>query len=314
MIRMQIPCDRCGKEAILFQPYSGRHLCARHFIRDFESRAKHEIRRHRWIAPGDRIAIGMSGGKDSSALAFFLQKVFGERRDLSLFALSVDEGIEGYRRMDRIQMIAEEIGIGWHATSFREHFGVTLDQVTGTGYGEHPCSCCGVLRRQALNRTARDLGATKLALGFNLDDEAQSVLMNVLGGDVARLLRPRVRREGLVPRIKPFMTIPEREVALYAMLHLRQLESVRCPHAHLALRNEVREFLNWYSLRHPATKFALVRLGETLSSGGHAGEAEGLAPCQFCGEPAGKECRSCRIVREVLGKGRRGADLLEGVR
>lgn len=302
LISMPIACDRCGKEAIIYQPYSGRHLCRLHFILDFERRAKHEVRSHRWIVSGDRVAIAMSGGKDSSALAFFLKRAFGMRRDIGLFGVSVDEGIAGYREMERIRRIAERIGVEWHFTSFEEVYGSTLDEIVKRGDESLSCSYCGVLRRSVLNRRARELGATKLAMGFNLDDEAQSVLMNVLRGDAIRLTRARMSKEGFVERIKPFRTIPEREVALYAMLHLEGFEPKRCPYARNALRGEVRAMLNDYSYRHPATKFALIRLGDALSPFTSA-DGIGTSTCPSCGEPGSGECAACRILHE-LGGGR----------
>lgn len=298
LIRVSLPCERCGKEAIVYQPYSGNHLCAQHFVLDFERRAKHEIRRHRWVRSGDRIAIAMSGGKDSSALAYFMRRTFGRRRDLSLFAVSVDEGIAGYRDMERIRALAEGLGLEWHSTSFRAEFGRTLEEILRLK-GEHlSCSCCGVLRRRALNRLARETGATKLAMGFNLDDEAQSVLMNLLRGDAARLLRRGLEGAGFVPRVKPFRMIPEREVALYAMLHVEGFEQRRCPYAKNAMRNEVRAMLNGYAYRHPATKFSLLRLAEELGALCAQEEGEGSA-CPSCGEMGSGLCRVCRMLAEL---------------
>ena len=54
-------CSKCGRDAILFQNYSGMHLCKTHFIADFEARAKKSIRRDGWISQGDVRAVAMSG-------------------------------------------------------------------------------------------------------------------------------------------------------------------------------------------------------------------------------------------------------------
>jgi uncharacterized protein (TIGR00269 family) len=288
-------CDHCRRETILYQPYAGAHLCPEHFIRDLERKAKRTIRQHQWICPSDRVAIALSGGKDSTALLHFLARVFGGRRDLSLFAVTIDEGIRGYRDLNRIRRLARSYDVEWVKGSFEEEFGFTLEQIVERKGEARSCSFCGVLRRSLLNRVARREGATRLALGLNLDDEAQSVLMNVLRGDAARLLRGNTPQEGLVPRIKPFMTVPEREVALYAHLHLPDLEMDRCPYAHNALRNEVRGLLNEYAYHHRATKFALVNLGEALGLEGVMREGS-IRTCERCGEPCGDICRSCQIM------------------
>jgi uncharacterized protein (TIGR00269 family) len=292
-------CSKCRRQAVLYQRYSGLHLCKAHFIADFEAKAKRAIRTHRWIVPNDRIAVALSGGKDSSALLYFMKKLVGRRRDITLTAITIDEGIEGYRDNRVAARIAESIGTELIVASFQEMFGVTVDEVVRAKGDRRSCSYCGVLRRQCLNRIAKDHGVTKLAFGFNLDDEAQSVLMNVLRGDADRLLRPANPVEGLVPRIRPFINIPEREVALYAYFHVAGFEIGRCPYSHNALRADVRSVLNDYDWRHPSTKNALVNLGERLASCKALPETAANL-CPTCGEPCLGECRSCRMLQEVL--------------
>ncbi|HDR72294.1 MAG TPA: TIGR00269 family protein [Methanoculleus sp.] len=294
-------CRKCSREAVIFQQYSGLHLCERHFTINFEARAKRAIRKHQWIQPGDRIAVAMSGGKDSSALLYFLTSQFGARRDVEFFAICIDEGIAGYRDPAVAERIAASRGVPFYTVSFADAYGLTVDEIVERRGDAVSCSYCGVLRRHLLNRIARELGATKIALGFNLDDDAQSVLMNVLRGDLDRLVRPTAPVEGLVPRIRPFRVLPEREVALYAHLHLSGFEEEGCPYSHNALRADVRTMLNDYNYRHPATKFALVRLGEELANLGGS-IASSLHACEECGEPCTDVCRACQILREFEGK------------
>ncbi|MHC1626469.1 MAG: TIGR00269 family protein [Methanoculleaceae archaeon] len=293
-------CDKCSREAVIYQPYSGMHLCSWHFTRSVESRAKREINTHRWIRSGDLIGVALSGGKDSAALLHFLSGLTGRRRDVSLLAITIDEGIAGYRDPAVARRIAGAEGVEWHCRSFEEIFGVTLDGVVAQVGERRSCSYCGLLRRAALNRAARELGVTRLALGFTLDDEAQTVLMNVLRGDADRLLRPRDRElPGVVQRIRPFRTVPEREVALYAHLHTTGFDLRGCPYAGAALRNDVRRLLDGYTHRHPSTPFALLRLEERLQQ---AAPVEREVPvCPRCHEPAPGGCRLCRILEEVGG-------------
>jgi uncharacterized protein (TIGR00269 family) len=214
-------------------------------------------------------------------------------------ALTVDEGIDGYRDFSIARRIAENLGVEHFVVSFEEQFGITVDEIVRKKGDRLSCSYCGVLRRQLLNTVSKEQGITRLALGFNLDDEAQSVLMNVLRGDADRLLRQQGVVEGLVPRIKPFMYIPEREVALYAHLHVEGFEIGRCPYAQNALRADVRNLLNDYAWRHPATRNSLVNLGERLSG---SGRDRPSSPdiCERCGEPFIGECRTCQMLSEVL--------------
>ncbi|MDD3977106.1 TIGR00269 family protein [Methanomicrobium antiquum] len=293
-------CSKCNKDAIIFQKYSGMHLCPEHFTKDFEGRAKKAIRQHRWISSGDKIAVAMSGGKDSSAVLYFLKKVFGQRPDIEIFAITIDEGIKGYRDPQAVEKIAGRYDVKCYITSFYEHFGLTLDEIVEKKGDRKSCSYCGVLRRQILNGFARELGATKIAMGFNLDDEAQSVMMNVLRGDLERLLRRQKPAEGMIPRIRPFIYLPEREVALYANLYVEGFEERGCPYSHNALRADVREMINDYNYRHPSTKYALVNLGEELKEGLEEDSTQ-LRTCEVCGEPVFGECGTCRILHEITG-------------
>jgi len=296
-------CSKCRRPAVLFQRYSGLHLCRDHFIADFEAKAKRTIRENRWVSPGDTIAVAFSGGKDSGALLLFLHSLLSRRRDVSLLAITVDEGISGYRETAVARTRAAELDIPHVAASFREAYGTTVDGIVERKGGALSCSYCGVLRRHLLNAVARDEGATKLALGFNLDDEAQTVLMNVLRGDAARLLRGTHPVPGMVPRVKPFTSIPEREVALYSYLRTGTVETGRCPYSHNAMRAEVRQMLNTYAWDHPSARFALVNLGRelgTLGAGAGAGTRGVLQTCPRCGEPCRATCRSCEILSEVL--------------
>ncbi|TAJ45822.1 TIGR00269 family protein [Methanofollis fontis] len=293
-------CSKCRREAVVLQRYSGLHLCRDHFIADLEAKAKREIRQKRMIVSGDVIAVALSGGKDSSALLRFLTRTFGERRDVSILALTVDEGIAGYRHPEQAHQIAEACGVPWHCVTFQEIAGTTTDRIVEMRGDALSCTYCGVIRRHCLNTAARDLGATKLAMGMNLDDEAQSVLMNVLRGDAERLIRRPAPLPGVVRRIKPFAGVPEREVALYAHLTIGRFEEASCPYAHNALRSDVRAILNEYAWRHPATKYALKNLGDQVPEICNAGEAD-LQVCPECGEPFSGVCRSCQLIREARG-------------
>jgi len=266
-------CDHCGRDAITFQDYSGHHLCGEHFQRDLEARAKRAIRAHGWIRTGDRIAIALSGGRSSSSLLHFLSAHFGARRDLSLVAITVDE-CDGSRDMDRIRGIAGGMGIEWAGISLAEGFGDIPAGIPAPGNGEHPCPCRGFLLGRALDSLARRVGATKLALGRNLDDEARSVFLHVLMGEAARLLCGSQPGEGVIPWMRPFFRIPEEDLSLYARLNLQCSFQEQGLHAPLPLESEAGRILAEFTHRHPSTLFSLVNLGEALSDKGGVGSGE----------------------------------------
>ena len=289
----------------------GLHLCQDHFVEDFETRAEKTIRENGMVRDGDRIAVAVSGGKDSAALLFLLKRML-EGRNVEMVAVTVDEGIAGYREetIRSARELARRLGIGQEVVSFREEYGLDLDEMVQgrlTGREAAPCTFCGVFRKSALNRAARRLGATKVATGHNLDDEAQSVMMNYLKGDIERLLRFRPKREqpGLVPRIKPLRCLPEKEVALYAMINGVFIEACECPYARLSLRADVRNMMNSLESLFPGTKQSTLQVYERIleHTVGQGGQID-LASCHRCGEPCVKDlCKACELQERLKGEG-----------
>src|SRR5512136_1233858 len=261
-------CDRCDRDAILLQRYSGLRLCGEHLISGLESRAKGTIRAHGWIRPGDRIAVALSGGPASVSLLHFLVTHFGMRRDLSFIAITVDEG--GWTDLGRTRAIAEGMGIEWAAAS--PHREIRGDRVPGQT--EAPFGGTG-LRDDALASLARDGGATKLALGTSLDSMARSVFLKVLDGDGAGLTRGSGEGEGGIPRIEPFIRIPAGELALYAMLNSLDHVSGRGMDARDSLEAEAGRLLDDFAARHPSAPFSLANLGEVISRGTGGGRTHG---------------------------------------
>ncbi len=178
---------------------------------------KREVHRQVEFRGGERVAVGLSGGKDSSTTAVLLHEILAPRGDVEVLAITVDEGIASYRPegIRFAKALCRGLGIEHRVVPFEETVGWTMDEVVAAEPGAIPCSYCGVFRRNALNRAAREAGADYVATGLNLDDTAQSILMNVARGDVDKLARlgPHERPQpGLVPRLQPLRMVPEKEV------------------------------------------------------------------------------------------------------
>ncbi len=296
-------CSICGERAIVSQRYSGLHLCQDHFIEDFERRVAKTVQKNEMVEDGERIAVAVSGGKDSTALLFCLSRILA-KRDVELVAVTVDEGIAGYRddTIKAARAIAEKLSVEQHIFSFQEEYGYDLDEMV-PGKKVAPCTYCGVFRKNALNRAAKRLGLEKVATGHNLDDEAQTIMMNYLKGDFERLMRFRPWRaqKGLVPRIKPLREMPEKEIALYCMVNEVFTESRECPYAQLSLRADVRDMMNCLESRFPGTKQSTVQGFEKIATRAQADYAQmELAACRECGEPCVKElCKACELLRHL---------------
>ncbi|MCX9085856.1 MAG: TIGR00269 family protein [Candidatus Methanoperedens sp.] len=292
-------CQRCPKPAVIYQKYSNAHLCRIHFIEDVERKIKRDIRKFRMIGLGEKIIVALSGGKDSMVLLYILHKIFKERPDLEIIALTIDEGIKSYRAntLSHAIKLTNELDIPHTIMSFDETFGKTMDMLVEKK--EHAaCTLCGVLRKNILNKASRELGADKIAIGHNLDDESQTILMNYMRGDMDRLARmlPGSIQTGMVPRIKPLRSIPEKEVALYGFLNDLPVSMDECPYSGDALRNEIREIINNYEVKHPGTKYSLLGGFETISKTLRPPATE-IFKCDTCGEPSSKKvCKTCKLL------------------
>lgn len=251
------------------------------------------------------VAVALSGGKDSAVALSLSHRYFRRRPTVRVVAISVDEGITGYRSgtLRAAQALTESLEVEHRVVSARDVLGTTIDRTSAELRGTIPCSFCGVWRRQLLNRAARDVGADALVLGFNLDDLAQTILMNLARGDLGRLARMAPHRHaqpGLVPRIAPLADIPEREVFLYARSAGLPFDHGECPHAVRAARNVYREVVWRLEEEVPGTRHALRRTHQGLLDRGFLEEVGAPSRCERCGEPsAGRLCRACEYLEQL---------------
>lgn len=294
-------CSKCKKRtSIYYRPYSGERLCTKCFEDSIREKVERTIARFNMFEHDSRIAVGVSGGKDSLGLLHILSEIEEDFPMSELIAVSIDEGVDGYR--DEAISIAREacgrLGVEHHVLSFEELFGLTIDGVASVPRELAPCSYCGVLRRRALNEVAKNLGADRLATAHNLDDMAQTALLNIMRGDINRLavMGPVGRSlPGFVRRVKPYCEVPERESALYAYLEGFRFQELPCPHAEEAMRNDIRVFLNRMEEKRPGTKFIVYRTALKIIPS--MGEREVVGQCMACGKPTtGEICRVCQMV------------------
>jgi uncharacterized protein (TIGR00269 family) len=298
-------CSVCGEPSVIFQRHTSRHLCGEHLGADIEERVAETVRSERMIKPGDHVTIALSGGKDSTALLMILFRILPSWENVRLSALTIDEGIHGYREdtIRSAETLVRRFKIDHYSLSFGDLFSGTLDELL-KGRETEACSICGILRRKALILGAEKSGATKLATGHNLDDEAQSVLMNVLRGDLSRLVRNSgVDSSGLfIPRIKPLMYISEKEIATYLMVHSMWEDLPECPYARYALRREVRTMLGNLEYRHPGTMLHLMESKRKIETRCAGMEQEPIRHCRECGDPcSGEVCQLC-LLKHSLGR------------
>ncbi|RLF47150.1 MAG: TIGR00269 family protein [Thermoplasmata archaeon] len=300
-------CSKCSKEAITFIRYNGTYLCRQHFIEFVEKRVRKEIRKQG--LPKGNIAVALSGGKDSIVACYLLWKIIHKDKSRNIYAITVDEGIAGYRNatIKIAKKFCNEYSIPHHIISFKEEIGFTLDEVSKVRGELAECTYCGVWRRYCLNKVAIEIDAKAIAMGHNLDDVAQTILMNFVRGDVERMARmaPHKRiQPGLIPRILPLRTIPEKETTLYAYIKGFDVSEDECPYALRAMRGIYRDFIMQLEEQHPGSRHSILKsFLEIEDCLREKYEAAKLKPCKLCSQPSSEAiCMACQLREKIKGR------------
>ena len=299
------PCALChASRALIIRPKNHQKLCKSCFTTLFETEIHNTITANSLFSPGERIAIGASGGKDSTVLASVL-KTLNERYKygLNLVLLSIDEGIKGYRddSLETVKRNAIQYDMALEIVGYDELYGWTMDQVVEQIGKKGNCTYCGVFRRQALDRGAARLGINHVVTGHNADDIAETVMMNLLRGDLPRLARATsivtASAASEIKRSKPLKYAYEKEIVLYA--HHKGLDyfTTECIYSPEAFRGSARTLIKSLERVRPSAILDVVRSGEDMArlvpkevSGTNAaeggkdvlvidGEAEGAGGC-----------------------------------
>lgn len=237
-------------------------MCKKCFIKSIEYKAKKTISKYSMIRHGDTVAVAVSGGKDSLVLLNVLKNTLASQ-DSQLVAITVDEGIRGYRdeSLSIVKNFCASIGIENRIMSFSELFGLSMDKAMEVRPSEKisSCSMCGTFRRRALDLLAESCGANVVATGHNLDDYVQTFLINLFAGDVERIgwTYPEPVEYGITElrKIKPLMEIYEREIVFYAIHTNIPFQSEECPYKDESIRSAFRNHLNNLEKIHPGIKY-----------------------------------------------------------
>jgi tRNA-5-methyluridine54 2-sulfurtransferase len=302
-----MPCKRCQTKPVIQLTNNNIKLCKNCFIKYFERKALKTITKYKLIEPKDHIIIALSGGKDSLSLLHFLSRV-AVKKKVTLSALLIDEGIKGYRdkSIKPAKEFCKKYNIKLSIASYKDITGKTLDNIKKKFPDTIACSMCGVLRRYLLNKESRKLKATKLATGHNLDDEAQSIIMNQFRHNIALSARlgpiTGVKKDArFVPRIKPFYLMTEKEVATYAYLNKLMDKFNECTYCHESNRFVIRDMLNNIEQKYPGTKHAIVAsFLELLPLLKQKFKNQSINSCKICKEPTSSEtCNACTLLQKI---------------
>ncbi|MBD3341051.1 MAG: TIGR00269 family protein [Candidatus Lokiarchaeota archaeon] len=272
------------------------------------------------LHPHDKIVVALSGGKDSISLLHNLiqiqQKKFSSK---PIIALSIDEGIEDYRKksIGIAKKYCKAHDIHHVIITFKEKLNYSLDEIVAkfkeNGIYKNACNYCALVRRRLLNQGALDLDADVLALGHNLTDYAETFLMNILYKRLSlisnRFLFKRRSAQVddfYVKKITPLMRIPENEISVYVKLkNLDYLDS-HCPYrkSDPIVRKKVLNFIAALKNSSPEIEFNIfnsyLKISELLY---YNEEKQEYTRCEKCGYPTSRHnlCSFCNLV-ETLNK------------
>ncbi len=305
-------CHACDRTAVVEVRRHRSSYCSEHFVDHVRTQVRSAIDQHRMLSYDDHVLVAVSGGKDSLALWDVLLDM-GYRAD----GLYVGLGIGSYS--DRSEQIVRD---------FAERRGATLrtvDLATEYGYGipaatalrrRSSCGVCGLSKRYAFNRAAIDHGYPVMATGHNLDDEAATLLGNVLRWQTPMLSRQSPclpARDGFARKVKPLYRLGERETAAYCVITGLDYVVEECP---MVAGNTVlryKDALNAIERHSPGTKAAFLFGYLERARDEHFTAAEGdgreVVGCVRCGQPTGipagdhgdaAVCAFCRTRQRVL--------------
>lgn len=216
------------------------------------------IKEHRLIEEGDRVMVGLSGGKDSWALMQILD-VLRQRAPIkfTLVAVNVDSGYKDYKH-DVVTKACRERG--WELQIEHTTIGSVMDDILEDG--DTPCSLCARLRRGVLYRVAKQVGATKIALGHHLDDFVETVLLNLFFQGALKAMPARLvsdNTEHVV--IRPLVYVTEAEARAYTQESGLPVIGCCCPACgDMSMkRQRIKRLLAELELEHPEIKNSMIK-------------------------------------------------------
>ena len=242
-----------------------RKTLQREFVRTMRKPFVDAVKEYDMVRPGDRVAVCISGGKDSMLLGLLLRDL-QHTVDFELKFLAMDPGYapEGRRHLEEN---ARKLDIPL------EIFDTDVLRIAGSHSAEHPCFLCAKMRRGALGNLLRERGISKLALGHHFDDAVETFMMSLLFEGRLSCFQPvtYLDRSG-VTQIRPLIYAGEQRISNLA--HQLELPIVEnpCPQDKGSKRYEIKQLLKTLGHDYPDMRSKIFGAMQRLPLDGWAPE------------------------------------------
>ena len=298
----------CGLPGEIEFPPASQYFCPQCFSINFERRVLKSIPRY---VRGHSIAVALSGGKDSATLLHVLNKTKRKLKIPSLSAIVLEEEnleIQTAREkiIDEFKVIYPDVKFVKKA--FTELFGYSLPMLVqrsnSKGLRFTPCAICGILRRHGILRIALDLKVDFIAMGNTINDEAETILLNIIRGNFEKVFRNTIQyravdKQSLPKRIKPLEKISERTIREYSVANQLTVMKKECTLAKRSFRSQINQFLNEIEKKDPRVLYNVTSSikQENLVKP----SVVQVYRCETCNTYSPQsECSACRIVRQIM--------------
>ena len=277
------------------------------FIKDIDKKVKDTIKKYRLFKKNERLGVAVSGGKDSTVCLYILDKL-----GYKPIAVTVDAVIGNYtkKNLENLRNTCKKYKIELKEISFRDEFGYSLcylkSVLKSKGAPLQSCALCGVLRKYLLNKYAKKLKLDCIATGHNLDDEAQSFVMNIFRNDINAIKKQgpasiTEKDSHFVKRVKPLYFIREKDAERYSKMMGFPVYYGKCPCSVDAFRRNFKDGLKKLEKKYPKFKENIIDF-QLKNIKKDTKKKIKINSCERCGEPSKYNiCRTCQII-EMLTK------------
>lgn len=212
----------------------------------FLTDVKRAIKDYEMISPGDEVAVGVSGGKDSMALLYVLAYLRDySHLSFSLKAVCVDAGW-GSVDYSPLEAFCTAREVPLYTLRY------PIAQIIAEKEEKSACSLCAKLRAGLLNSQAKKLGCNRVALGHHLDDVIETFFLNILYAGSIKTFRPAVYLDRIgLHLIRPFSYLPERTLTRLVEEENIPVIPAACPYAGKTKRESMKDIVTYITARYP---------------------------------------------------------------